>query len=58
VVDAWLSLGTRLGGRSYAEYLADFPTIALEVGPVAELAAPPESVRTLLARGFQGAAIG
>lgn len=58
VVDAWLSLGTRLGGRSYAEYLADFPTIALEVGPVAELAAPPESVRTLLARGFQGAATG
>lgn len=53
VVDAWVSLGMRLGARSYAEYLADYPTIALDVGSVAELAAPPESVDNVLARGFQ-----
>lgn len=52
VVDAWLSLGMRLGGRSYAEYLADYPTIALGVEAVAELAAPPQSVLGLLAHSF------
>jgi len=52
VVDAWLSLGMRLGTRSYAEYLADYPTIALGIESVAELAAPPQSVRSLLAHGF------
>ncbi|WP_205875781.1 AMP-binding protein [Mycobacterium camsae] len=53
VVDAWVSLGMRLGARSYAAYLADYPTIAVDVESVAELAAPPESVDTVLARGFQ-----
>ncbi|OBF91812.1 peptide synthase [Mycobacterium sp. 852002-51163_SCH5372311] len=52
VVDAWLGLGMRLGARSYAEYLADYPTIALGVDSVAELAAPPQSLRSLVAHGF------
>lgn len=51
VVDAWVSLGMRLGTRSYAEYLADYPTIALGVEPVAELVGTPQSVRALLAHG-------
>ncbi|OBK22085.1 peptide synthase [Mycobacterium asiaticum] len=51
VVDAWVSLGMRLGTRSYTEYLADFPAVALELGPAAELpAAPGESVRSLALR--------
>ena len=54
VVDAWVSLGMRLGARSYAEYLAEYPTIALDLESVTELAAPPPSVHTLLARAFQG----
>ncbi|OBA72848.1 peptide synthase [Mycobacterium sp. 1554424.7] len=49
VVDAWVSLGRRLGARSYAEYLADCPTIALGIGPVAEITAPTQSLRALLA---------
>ncbi len=55
VVDAWVSLGMRLGARSYAEYLADHPTVAVGVDRVTELAAPPPSVRTLLAQEFQRA---
>ncbi|MFV8318456.1 AMP-binding protein [Mycobacterium sp. 23] len=54
VVDAWVSLGMRLGARSYAEYLAEYPTIALDLESVTELPAPPPSVHTLLAREFQG----
>lgn len=54
VLDAWVSLGSRLGRRSYAEYLADYPTIALDVESAAELPATPESVHTVLAREFQG----
>lgn len=50
VVDAWVTLGMRLGPRSYAEYLAEYPTIALGGAPVGELVATPESVRELLAR--------
>lgn len=47
VIDAWLALGMRLGTRSYTEYLADYPTIALGVESVAELVATPQSVRAL-----------
>ncbi len=55
VVDAWVSLGMRLGARSYAECLANLPTIALGVERVTELSAPAQSVRTLLAQQYQGA---
>ncbi|GAB7143534.1 peptide synthase [Mycobacterium riyadhense] len=51
VVDAWVGLGKRLGTRSYAEYLADCPTLALGVQSVVELDAAPESVRAVLAHG-------
>jgi thioester reductase-like protein len=51
VVDAWVSLGMRLGARSYADYLADYPTITLGVDPVAELVATPQPIRALLAHG-------
>lgn len=54
VVDAWVSLGVLLGGRSYTEYLADLPTVALEVGSVAQISARPHSVRSLLARNMRG----
>ncbi|MDT5222486.1 MAG: hypothetical protein QOF15_4591, partial [Mycobacterium sp.] len=47
VVDGWVSLGMRLGARSYAEYLSDYPTLALGVDGVAKLCAPPASVREL-----------
>ncbi|OSC39904.1 peptide synthase [Mycobacterium decipiens] len=52
VVDAWVTLGMTLGARSYAEYLAERPTIAVGVDPVAELTATPQSVRALLANGW------
>ena len=52
VVDAWVSLGMRLGGRSYAEYLAEYPTIALEIVSVADVSARPQSIRSLLARNL------
>jgi len=55
VLDAWATLGMRLGARSYAEYLADYPTIALGVNRVAEVAAKPTAVRALLARGWSAA---
>ncbi|MCI4676640.1 AMP-binding protein [Candidatus Mycolicibacterium alkanivorans] len=51
VIDAWISLGMRLGSRSYAEYLAEYPTIGLEVESVAELATRPGSLRALLDPG-------
>ncbi|SON61576.1 Plipastatin synthase subunit B [Mycobacterium simulans] len=51
VVDAWVGLGRRLGTRSYAEYLADYRTLALGIQSVAELVAKPESVRAVLAHG-------
>lgn len=49
VVDAWLTLGKKLAGRSYAEYLAVYPTIALGVDPLTEIVAPPTSIPALLA---------
>ncbi|MDP7723329.1 AMP-binding protein [Mycobacterium sp. TY814] len=52
VVDGWVDLGVRLGARSYGEYLADSPTLGLAVESVAEIAAPAEPVRSLLARLF------
>lgn len=52
VIDAWITLGTRLGNRSYADYLAAYPTIAVGVESVAELVAKPQSVRTVLHTQF------
>ncbi|MGH3724452.1 MAG: AMP-binding protein [Mycobacterium sp.] len=51
VIDAWAGLGMKLGSRTYAEFLSDYATIALDVGPGAELVAAPESLRDLLEQG-------
>ncbi|WP_448458333.1 AMP-binding protein [Mycobacterium syngnathidarum] len=48
VIDAWIGLGRRLGGRSYAEYLAEFPVLPLPVRAVGELVAPPPSLPALI----------
>ncbi|MCV7199182.1 AMP-binding protein [Mycobacterium angelicum] len=55
VVDAWASLGRMLGPRSYAEHLAQYPTIDLGVEPVGALVATPLSLRELLTRGLSPA---
>lgn len=52
VIDAWIGLGVRLAGRSYAEYLADFPELPLGIRCVGELSAPPPPLHTLLAQGY------
>ena len=48
VLDAWVSLGLRLGGRSYADYLAEYPTLPLDVETVREFEVAPMSVSDLL----------
>jgi len=53
VVDAWITLGMRLGGRSYADYLSDYPTVPLGVESVRELATEPLPIENLI-----GAAVG
>lgn len=54
VIDAWVTLGMRLGGRSYAQYLADYPTVDLQVNLVTELVAAPLSLPDLVAHGYSG----
>ncbi|WP_246398460.1 AMP-binding protein [Mycobacterium vicinigordonae] len=51
VLDGWISLGSRLGERSYSQYLADRPTVELAVDTVTEVDARPQPLRDLLARG-------
>lgn len=41
VIDAWITLGMRLGTRSYAEHLAAFPTVDLGIDSVTETAVRP-----------------
>ncbi|TGD84433.1 NAD-dependent epimerase/dehydratase family protein [Mycolicibacterium sp. CH28] len=47
-IDAWMTLGMRLGTRTYSEYLADFPTVELGTESVVELATTPEPLRDIL----------
>lgn len=54
VIDAWIGLGLKLDGRSYAEYLAAYPALQVGVRSVGELVAPPPSLRELLAYGAAG----
>ncbi|MBU9765865.1 AMP-binding protein [Mycobacterium sp. TNTM28] len=49
VIDAWISLGTMLGGRSYPEYLASYPALPLEIDSVDTLTAIPPSIQELIA---------
>lgn len=48
VIDAWVTLGLRLGDQSYADYLGEFPTVALGIESVVELPTAPQLVRDLL----------
>lgn len=45
VIDAWVGLGTRLRGRAYADYLAEYPTVDVDFEAVAERSSAPESLR-------------
>ncbi|MEV0674551.1 AMP-binding protein [Mycobacterium sp. NPDC050441] len=54
VIDAWIGLGMTLDGRSYAEYLAEFPSLALDIDSVGELVTRPPSLQNLLADGYSG----
>ncbi|RFD24637.1 peptide synthase [Mycobacterium uberis] len=47
VIDAWVTLIMRLKMRSYEQY----PTMALGIESVAELVAPPQSIRALIGHG-------
>lgn len=49
VIDAWISLGVQLGGRSYPEYLAEYPALPLGVESVGELVAASPPVQSLIA---------
>ncbi|PIB77290.1 peptide synthase [Mycolicibacterium brumae] len=48
IIDGWLSLGALLGGRTYAEFLAQRPAVELDIRSVTELQAPPGPLRELL----------
>ncbi|CRZ13403.1 AMP-binding protein [Mycolicibacterium neworleansense] len=54
VIDAWIGLGVKLGGRTYAEYLAAYPALPLGIHTVGELVATPPPVQALLAQGCSG----
>jgi thioester reductase-like protein len=45
VLDAWLGLGARLRGRTYADYLAESPTVEVDFTAVAECTSAPEPLR-------------
>ncbi|MUL44673.1 AMP-binding protein [Mycobacterium sp. CBMA293] len=51
VIDAWVGLGARLHGRTYADYLADYPTVDIDFERVTECVSTPQSLRTVLAQG-------
>lgn len=51
VIDAWLTLGMRLGERSYAQYLAGHASFDLQIDAVTEVTAPPTPLAELVARG-------
>ncbi len=52
VIDAWITLGMRLGTRSYADYLGAYPSIELDIDLVTELVTTPHSLRELLKHGL------
>nr|WP_308207437.1 AMP-binding protein [Mycolicibacterium komossense] len=51
-IDAWITLGMRLGTRTYSEYLAEYPTVDLGIEAVDDLDTTPHSLRTLLTCGL------
>lgn len=48
VVDGWFSLGQVIGNRTYAEYLAQYPAVDLDVSSVVEVRSSPEPIGDLL----------
>lgn len=42
VLDAWVGLGARLRGRTYAEYLAEYPTVDIDFESIAECTSTPQ----------------
>lgn len=48
VIDAWIGLGDRLRGRTYADYLAEYPTVEVDFASVAECISTPQSLRGAL----------
>jgi len=52
VVDAWVTLGMRLGERSYAQYLTAHPTVGLQVDVVTELVVTPVPLPELVNHGL------
>lgn len=49
MIDAWITLGSRLGTRSYAEYLDERPTIDLNTNATTtEIATKPPPLLPLL----------
>ncbi|OBJ37817.1 peptide synthase [Mycolicibacterium mucogenicum] len=42
VLDAWVGLGARLRGRTYAEYLAEYPTVDIDFESIAECISTPQ----------------
>lgn len=51
VIDAWISLGMRLRGRSYSEYLAEYPTLPVDAQSVDVCDTTPGSLRRLIENG-------
>ncbi|MCV7174603.1 AMP-binding protein [Mycolicibacterium sphagni] len=52
VIDAWITLGLRIGERTYAEFLADYPTISLDLTSITEVQTTPQPLRELLTAEF------
>ncbi|WKG01705.1 AMP-binding protein [Mycolicibacterium sp. HK-90] len=50
VIDAWISLGVKLGGRSYPQYLAEYPALPLDIESVGELVAATPPIQSLIAK--------
>ncbi|MDR3659220.1 MAG: AMP-binding protein [Mycobacterium sp.] len=48
VIDAWAGLGARLRGRTYADYLAEYPTIEVNFEFGAESVSTPQPLRSVL----------
>lgn len=47
VLDAWVGLGARLRGRTYAEYLAEYPTVDIDFESIAECTSTPQPLDTV-----------
>lgn len=51
VIDAWLGLGARLEGRTYADFLADRPTIDIAFAAVTEIFSTPSPLENIVLGG-------